>query len=367
MWSSFVAIFHKEFIHIRRDKGTLALALTLPVFQLLLFGFIDMTVTDLPTIVADQDQSRYSRELIEQLRATGTFSVTRITTDPHAARHAIVSHTARVGIVIPPDYHRSRAFQKNAEILVFVDGSDSNVSAQAVAAVNGLTTSISQSAIVNTVHLPIVSAHSVILFNPTGRTANFLIPGLIAILLQLVAIILASVAIVREKEQGTLEQLMVTPIHPLGLILGKLSPYLVVGLAEMTIVLILMRYGFDVPIRGSIVLLFFSAIIYMVALLSLGLFISTRVATQIQAQQMAQLFFLPSIFLSGYIYPVEGLPAVLYWIGRLLPATHMIEILRGVILRDAGILDLLPHIGALFAISAVLVWISARSVKKTSG
>ena len=211
-----------------------------------------------------------------------------------------------------------------------------------------------------------MTAHPVILFNPTSRTANFLIPGLIAILLQIVAIILAAVAIVREKEQGTLEQLMVTPIHPVGLILGKLAPYLVIGLLEMAFVLLLMRFGFGVPIRGSIALLFLSAIVYMTALLSIGLLISTRAKTQTQAQQLAQMFFLPSIFLSGYVYPAEGLPAVLYWIGRALPATHMIEILRGVVLRDAGIIELMPHIAALLIFSALVVWGSVRSVRKTA-
>src|SRR5262249_40571275 len=153
-----------------------------------------------------------------------------------------------------------------------------------------------------------MAAQPIILFNPEGRTANYIIPGLVAILLQIVAMVLAAIAIVRERERGTMEQLLVTPIHPLGLMLGKLVPYLFIGVAEMALILFLMRFGFAVPIRGNLIFLFFMAIIYLFALLALGLFISTRAQSQATAQQQAQMFLLPSIFLSGYIFPFEGLP-----------------------------------------------------------
>ncbi|HME92427.1 MAG TPA: ABC transporter permease, partial [Myxococcaceae bacterium] len=211
-----------------------------------------------------------------------------------------------------------------------------------------------------------LGAQPIILFNPDGRTANYIIPGLIAILLQIVAMVLAAVAIVRERERGTLEQLLVTPINPLGLMLGKLGPYLFIGVVEMGLVLAAMRFGFSVPIRGSLLFLFAIAIVYLFALLALGLFVSTRTSTQAEAQQMAQLFLLPSIFLSGYIFPAEGLPWILRNIGRVLPATHMIAIMRGVVLRDAGPLDLWPHVLALIAISAALVWMSVRRFRKVA-
>jgi ABC-2 type transport system permease protein len=181
-----------------------------------------------------------------------------------------------------------------------------------------------------------------------------------------VATVLTAVAIVREREFGTLEQLLVTPIHPLGLMLGKLAPYLFVGLFEMIGVLSAMRWLFGVPIRGSLVFLFVMALVYLFALLSVGLFISTRAQTQAQAQQMAQFLFLPSIFLSGYIFPAAGLPIVLRTIGRIFPATHMVEIMRGVVLRDAGPRELLPNVAALVLMSAVLVWASVRRFKKVA-
>jgi ABC-2 type transport system permease protein len=364
MWASFVAILLKEFKHISRDRGMLALFFMLPIVQLSLFGFLDQNVRDLPTVVVDQDQTRYSRELLDQMRATKTFSIVHITNSPDEARSMIAQGTARAGVVIPPDFHDRRARRQNAQFLVLIDGSDSNVSAQALAAINGLVAQQNLDAAEAAGARPILSAQPIVLFNPEGRTANYIIPGLVAILLQLAAMVLASIAIVREREQGTMEQLLVTPLHPVGLVLGKLAPYLVIGIVEMALILLIMRWGFNVPIYGSLLLLFAVAVMYLFALLALGLTISMRAQTQMQAQQMAQMLLLPSIFLSGYIFPVAGLPTVLYWIGRALPATHMIDVMRGAVLRSAGPFDLLPSILALAALSVVLVWMSVRRVRR---
>jgi ABC transporter DrrB family efflux protein len=370
IWFSFIAVFKKEFLHIRRDRATMIIALTIPMFQLTLFGFIDQSVKNVPTVVVDQDQTRQSRELMDHLRATRTFAITRVTSDPRDARDDITSGRARVGIVIPPDFHDKRARGSGAKILVLIDGSDSAVSGQALAAINGLVASESLAAVAQRADggpvAPPLSAQPIVLFNPDGRTANYIIPGLIAILLQIVATVLTAVAIVREREKGTLEQLLVTPVHPLGLMLGKLAPYLAIGLLETAAVLTVMRYLFGVPIRGNLVFLFGMAVVYLFALLSIGLFISTRAQTQSQAQQMAQFLFLPSVFLSGYIFPASGLPKPLYVIGRLLPATHMVEILRGIVLRDAGPRELLPNVLALIAMSIFLVWASVRRFQKVA-
>ncbi len=368
IWSSFVAIFQKEFLHIFRDRGTLMMALSIPIFQLILFGFIDQTVRDVPTVVVDQDHTQYSRELMDQLRATKTFRIDRITPDPRVARDDIIAGRMRVGVVIPPDYHDDRARNLPAKVLVLIDGSDSTVSAQALAAVNGIASQVSIETLKKAApdaDLPL-SVQPIILFNPEGRTANFIIPGLVAILLQIVAIVLTAIALVREREKGTLEQLLVTPVHPLGLMLGKLAPYLVLGIFEMSIVLAAMRFGFDVPIRGSLLFLFGVAVIYLFSLLAMGLLVSARAESQAQAMQQAQMFFLPAIFLSGYIFPVAGLPLPLYLIGRFLPATHMIEVMRGVVLRDAGITQLYPNVLALIALSVVLMTMSVRRFKKVA-
>jgi ABC-2 type transport system permease protein len=364
MWSSFVAVFAKELKHVLRDRGTLAMFFMLPIMQLSLFGFLDTNVRDLPIAIVDQDHSRASRELIDQLRATKTFSVAKITDDPVEARTMIARGVARAGVIIPPDYHERRARGQLANFLVLIDGSDSTVSAQALASINGLVAQQNIDAVTSSGTRPIVAAHPIILFNPEGRTPNYIIPGLIAILLQIAAMVLAAIAIVREREKGTLEMLLVTPIHPIGLVLGKLAPYLVIGVAEMALILTLMRFGFDVHIAGSLLFIFLSAIVYLFALLALGLFISMRAQSQMAAQQMAQMLLLPSIFLSGYIFPVAGLPRVLYWIGRMLPATHMIDVMRGAVLRDAGPIEMLPSVLALLAISILLITLSVRRVRK---
>jgi ABC-2 type transport system permease protein len=364
MWSSFVAIVLKEFKHILRDRGTLVMFFMLPVIQLSLFGFLDQNVRDLPTVVVDQDQTSYSRELIDEMRATRTFAIERITNSPDEARTMIAQGIARVGVIVPPEFHARRAHGDNAAFLILIDGSDSNVSAQALASINGLVAQQNLDAATALGAHPVLSAQPIVLFNPEARTANYIIPGLVAILLQIAAMMLAAIAIVREREQGTMEQLLVTPIQPIGLVLGKLAPYLAIGILEMALILAIMRFGFDVPIQGSLVFLFVTAVVYLFALLALGLTISMRAQTQMQATQMAQMLLLPSIFLSGYIFPVAGLPRVLYWIGRGLPATHMIDIMRGAVLRSAGPFDLLPSILALLAISVVLVTISVRGVRR---
>lgn len=367
MWRSFLAVFRKEFLHIVRDAGTLRLALMLPVMQLVLFGFIDQTIHDLPTVVVDQDRSVESRLLRDQLKATKTFKIVDVTTDPERARQEIRSGRARIAIVIPSRFHDDRVRGTTAQVLVLIDGSDSTASAQALASVNGLTASDNLARLQAVVAgQGAIAAHPIILFNPEGRTANYIIPGLVAVLLQLLGVVLSAGAIVRERERGTLEQLLVTPIDPLGLMLGKLCPYLVLSLVEMTLILIAMRFGFSVPIRGSVLLLYGIALFYLSALLSLGLLISTRATTQMEAQQMGQLLFLPGIFLSGYIFPFEGMPAVLRGIGLLFPVTHMVAIMRGVVLRNASVFDLWPHIAALLAMTVVLVWLGARSIRKVA-
>jgi ABC-2 type transport system permease protein len=364
MWGSFVAIMRKELKHILRDRGTLMLFFTLPVIQLTLFGFLDQNVRDLPTVVVDQDHTRYSRELMDELRATSTFSITEVTNSPDHARDLIARGIARVGVMIPPDFHDKRSRNREASFLALIDGSDSNVSAQALASINGMVAAHNLDLAEAAGARPQLSVHPVILFNPGGRTANFIIPGLVAILLQIAAMMLAAIAIVREREQGTMEQLLVTPIHPVGLVLGKLAPYLLIGLIEMAMILLIMRWGFGVPIRGSLLFVFATAVMYLFALLALGLTISMRAQTQMQATQMAQMLLLPSIFLSGYIFPVAGLPKVLWAIGRALPATHMIDVMRGAVLRSAGPFDMLPSLLALAAISIVLVAVSIRGVRR---
>jgi len=286
---------------------------------------------------------------------------------PLLARTEIIAGRAGVGIVIPPDYHDKRARNVSAKILVLIDGSDSIVSSGALAAANGVIANQNLELIARDPRLGIpLSAQPIILFNPEGRTANFIIPGLVAVILQMIAVMLAAGSLVRERENGTMEQLLVTPVDPLGLMLGKVMPYLFVGLAETALILAIMRFFFSVPIRGNLFFLFGIMILYLSALLALGLYISTTATTQQEAQQKVQMLFLPSIFLSGYLFPLNGMPLILQVIGQLLPTTHMVAIMRGIVLRDAGPLELAPHLLSLVAFAVLMIWLSVRRVSKIS-
>jgi len=364
MLASFVAIFRKEFLHLFRDRGTFRLIFFIPAMQLCLFGFIDQTVRDVPTAVVDQDRTVESRLLIDKMQASKTFKVTVLTASPEEARAQVREGKVRVAVVIPPRFHDQRARRDVAQILVLIDGSDSTVSSQALASINGLVAqeNLARAEAVGSS----LAAQPIILFNPAGRTANYIIPGLIAVLLMMVAVVLTSASIVRERERGTLEQLLVTPIHPVGLVMGKLFPYLVFGLIETGVVLFLMRFAFQVPIRGNLIFLFAMALLYLFPLLALGVLISTRAQTQMESFQMAQSLLLPAIFLSGYIFPFEGLPIVLKGIGLVFPTTYMIRLMRGIILRDASPLELWPNIAALAVMGVVLVFVAAKSIHKVA-
>ena len=212
---------------------------------------------------------------------------------------------------------------------------------------------------------PAIELHPVMLFNPDMRSANLLIPGLIAILLTFSGTILSAFAIVKERERGTLEQLMVTPVSPLAVVLGKIVPYLGLAYIELLIVLVLMRWLFQVPIYGSLTLLLVLASVYILALLSFGLLISSRAKSQMEAMQQAMGIMLPSVLLSGYVFPLSSLPLPLRIVSHLLPATHFIQIARGIVIRGASFSDLLTPVLSLLAISAVLIAVSARSFQKT--
>src|SRR4051812_20509010 len=363
----FWAVLRKEGLQMVRDSGTLRFALMVPVFQLVLFGLIDTNVRHVPTAVFDQSRTQESRDLITDFMNTSYFDIVRSVPSREALRQEIVAGRASVGIELPPDFARRQLYGQPGSFLVLIDGSDSSISAQTLGAANGLALSRSLDALRQRSglrDLPI-EARPQLLFNPDSRSANLLIPGLIAILLTFSGTLLSAYAIVRERERGTLEQLMVTPASPLAVVLGKLLPYLVLAFLQLLLVLVLMTYVFKVPIHGSIPLLLGLSTVYLFALLSLGLLVSSRAKTQMEATQIAQMVLLPSIMLSGYIFPLSSLPTPLRWLSQILPATHFIAISRGIVIRGATFQDLWHPVAALLVIAAVLVAGSARAFKKT--
>jgi ABC-2 type transport system permease protein len=362
-----LAVLRKEALQMARDRATLFFALLVPVFELILFGVIDTTVERVPTVVHDLSRTQESRALVDDLVNTNLFRVVADVPSRAALRREIVAGHAQVGIEIPPEFGRRRLARQSADFLILIDGSDSTVSTQTLSAATGvaLTRSLDEALEAARMAGPPLRPHPVMLFNPDSRSANLLIPGLIAILLAFSGTILAAFAIVRERERGTLEQLMVTPVSPLGVVVGKLVPYLVLAFIQLQIILGLMVAVFRVPIYGSLWLLELLSMVYLLALLALGLLISTRAQTQGEAIQMAMGVMLPSVLLSGYIFPLASLPLPIRLLSQLIPATHFIAISRGIVIRAAGFVDLWQHVAALAAISTVLVAGSARAFRKT--
>lgn len=361
------AVLRKEGLQMFRDKGTLRFAMMVPLLQLVLFGLIDTNVKHVPTVVFDQSRSAASRELIDDFVNTSSFDVVAFVPSRVALREEIVAGRAGVGIEIPPDYEERRLRSQQANFLVLIDGSDSSVSSVALAAANGVALNRSLAEVRDKIGIRALAleVRPTLLFNPNSRSANLLIPGLVAILLTFSGTLLSAYAIVRERERGTLEQLMVTPASPLAVVVGKILPYLGLAFVQLCFVLVLMTFVFRVPIHGSVPLLLGLAVIYLFALLSLGLLVSSRARTQMEATQLAQMFLLPSIMLSGYIFPLSSLPAPLRMLSQILPATHFIAISRAIVIRGASFHDLWGHVAALLAIAAVLVMGSARAFQKT--
>ena len=357
----FGAVFYKETLHVRRDFGTLFFSLIIPLLQMLLLGYgIDTNIRQINTVVFNADGRRESRELLDRLKNSDTFHLVRYVNTDHEMNEMIIAGKARVGIKIPVDYSDKLLHKMSAQVLVLIDGSDSSVAGQAI----NVTTSIGldeslRRVLVNNETFA-VDMRPKLLFNPDSRSPNFFLPGLTAILLLNVTTFLTAFSIVREKERGTLEQLFVTPVRPMGLLLGKLLPYLVIGFFELCMILTFMRFAFHVPIHGSVILLAFLSLPYIFVSLSLGILISSKANSQSEAMQLAFLTILPSIFFSGYIFPRETMPTIFYVISYFVPASYFINITRGVILRGAGITHLWIDALALFAMGTFLLVIAAR-------
>ncbi len=378
----FWAILFKEFTHLRRDRATLLFTLGVPLLQMTIFGFaIQVTIENIPMAVLDLDGRQDSRRLVDAMVNTETFAVVRWVDDREGLRRAITSGTAKAGLIIPPDYSERLLLGEQAEVQMLIDGSDSQVASTALNAASLLVTQIAigrakmfgealQIAPSRTETgrpaLPI-ELRPRMLYNPDLESAHFFVPGLIAIILQVVLVFLTSFSIVKELELGTLEQLFVTPVGRAGLLFGKLIPYTLLACAELLVILVVMRLVFDVPINGRLATLIGLSLLFIVTALGLGLLISTVSSTQLQAMQFAALIMLPSVLLSGFVFPRSEMPWPLWAVGFALPVTYFVEILRGVILRGAGMVDLVPHIAGLAICCVVIMGLSLVRFRKQVG
>jgi ABC-2 type transport system permease protein len=359
-----VPVCRKEFLHVTRDPGTLFFALLIPMLQLFLFGFaVDTNVRQIATVVLDESHTQESRRLLDRLAGSDVFDLKFSAQSPSELYERIRAGKARAGIRIPYDYARRLQDGTGASVLVLVDGSDSTVAGQAVSTSTGVALSESLVRVLPTGTMPIEVRPSV-LYNPATRSANFFVPGLIAILLQIMTILLIALSLVRERERGTLEQLTMTPVAPLGLMVGKMIPYGVLAFGELCAILIVMVAVFQVPIHGNAFLLLVLSIPFLLTVLGLGLVISTRANTQAEAFQLSMGTVLPSVFLSGYIFLIENMPLFFRGVARLIPATYYIQILRGIILRGAGIGELWVQALVLTMMGCGMILIAARQFVK---
>jgi ABC-2 type transport system permease protein len=365
----------KEFIHIARDPRTLGMVLLMPVVQLLLFGYaINTTVEHLPTVVLDQADDRLSREFVQSLVNSHIFDVVGQAASAEDVRHEVDRGFARVGVIIPPDFARQRAAGRSTSVQVVIDGSDPNTAQSALFATVALGQAQSASALtarLDQLGLGLggtaIDVRPVVLYNPSMESINFMIPSLIGLIMQLQTLILTALAIVRERERGTLEQLVVTPIQPIELMIGKMLPYVAIAFANVSVALAVGAFWFRVELAGSVLLLLALSFIFLFSTLGLGLLISTVSQTQGQATQLAFFIMLPSFLLTGFVFPRETMPLPLHDLGYVVPLTYFLIILRGIMLKGVGLEILWVNLLPMAVLGIFLLALSVTRFRKQLG
>ena len=370
----FRALIKKEITHMIRDPRTLIFIFIMPILQLVLLGYANTTdIKNVSTVIFNQDNTQASRDLLDSFLATGYFSFNYSVGSQAQVDNLIGSGQAKVGIVIPPNYGENLTSGQPSQALVLIDGSDPTVASAALSAaelagqahgVNVKTQQLSlQGASIGSGANP-VDVRTDVLYNPDLLGAYSIVPGLIALILFQTATSLTALAIVRERERGTMEQLIVTPIRSWELILAKITPYILVSFADTLLILVLGTLIFGVPIRGSIILLFAMTGLYLLPTLGYGLVISTIARTQQQAQLMVMPLMLPAMMLSGYIFPIASLPLALQYVGELLPTTYFIYIMRAVVIKGVGISLIIPQTIALSIFAVALLGLAMWRFRK---
>jgi ABC-2 type transport system permease protein len=363
----FTAILYKEFIVVLRDPFTLFFMMFPPLVEMIAFGYaLDTDVKHMATLVLDEDRTVESRQLVDQFQNTQTFRIVGEVQSVTELAEAIRRGKAYVGIQIPHGFTRNLRAGRTARVQVLIDGSNSSIAASAlntslnVGFRNGLLTLTEKFGLRD---LP-VEVRPQILYNPEMRSPNFFVPGVIGIVLQIATVFATAMSLVRERERGTLEQLLVSPLSRWGLMLGKLVPYLIIGMVMAVVLFVIMRYLFHVPIAGDLGALMVGTLCYVFCLLSLGLLISTRAENQMQALQMSMMFILPSVFFSGFIFPRETMPAIFYALSTVIPATYYIELERAIVLRGASLAEFWFHLAMLAAMGLVLFSLCALRFRR---
>ncbi len=367
-------VMWKELLELRQDPRLFAIIFLAPVIQLTVLGYAASTdVHNVPIVVVDQDMSATSRELIDRFEGSPYFSVVGSAANLDAIDPWLERGDAWLALAIPGDYQILVGSGQPATVQVVADGSDSNSTGVALGYASRLVTAYSQelaerrlNAAGATLPGPAIEPHIRVWFNPQLESRDFMVPGIVALLLLVITTNLSSMAIVREKELGTLEQLNVTPVSRWELIVGKLLPYGIIGIIDVVVVVAAALLWFQIPLRGSPLLLFVCSIIYLLTTLGIGLFVSTISDTQQQAMMTATFFFLmPMLYLSGFIFPIENMPSVIQQFTYLIPLRYFIVIVRGIFLKGVGVAVLWPQILALLAWGLVIIGLAVARSRKT--
>ncbi|MDR3098728.1 MAG: ABC transporter permease [Paraburkholderia sp.] len=365
------SIVLKEFLQLKRDRVTFAMIVGLPIIQLTLFGYaINTDPKHLPTAIVMGEDSPFSRSFVAGMKNSAYFDVVETLPDEASARHALARGSVQFVLSIPVDFSRRLLRGERPSLLVEADATDPTAITTALAALPGLVAPVAAKDLTGPLaHLngaPAafdVQVHR--LYNPEGITQYNVVPGLMGVILTLTMVMMTGLAITRERERGTMENLLAMPVLPIEVMTGKIVPYMAIGLVQATIIVVAARYVFDVPFAGSLVALYLSALLFIAANLTVGITLSSLAQNQLQAMQLAVFYFLPNLLLSGFMFPFAGMPRWAQWIGYVLPLTWFNQLVRGILLKGNGWADLWPSVWPLAVFALVVMAIAVRFYRRT--
>ena len=369
--SRWAAIVIKEFIQLRRDRLTFGMIVGIPVIQLLLFGFaINSDPKHLPTAVLAEDHSPYSRSIVAALQNSGYFALAVAARSSREVDALLARGEVQFAVTIPQDFSRRLVRNERPVLLVEADATDPAATSNALAALGTLVDAVVARDAAGVLQPrpplpPRVDVRVQRRYNPEGITQYNVVPGLLGVILTMTMVLMTGLALTRERERGTYENLLATPVRPIEVMTGKVVPYILIGLLQVVLVLAGARYVFGVPFLGSLVLLFFVVLLFIAANLTLGITFSSLARNQLQAMQMTFFYFLPSILLSGFMFPFRGMPGWAQWIGNLLPLTHFLVLVRGILLKGNGVTELWPAIWPIAAFTVAAITVGVTFYRRT--
>ena len=370
-WHRLLAMIVKEFIQLRRDRLTFAMMLGIPLIQLILFGFaINGDPKHLPTVIVAHEQTPFTRAIVQGLENSGYFQLVATDLGEAEADHWLEEGDAQFAVIIPAGFAKKLQRGERPQLLVAADATDPSATANAIGALQQLSQQWLQHELTGTLSALNGKAqpYEVVIqrrFNPEGLTQYNIVPGLMGVILTMTMIMMTALAVTREVERGTMENLLATPVRPLGVMLGKILPYVLIGFVQVAVILIVAELLFEVPFIGSGSWLLLGILVFIAANLSIGITISSVARNQTQAMQMTFFFFLPSMLLSGFMFPFRGMPFWAQQIGELLPLTHFIRLIRGIMLKGNGMAEMWPHLWPLLLFLFAMLLVGVLRFRKT--